>query len=230
MIDRLGEALRLCAAACGLLVASGAWAQAQLPSAEELNRLAPKADLKALRLALTAYQCASRGEPHQLLTVIDYSKPSRDKRLWVFDLKARKLLFEEWVAHGKNSGEDVPTTFSNVPNSYQSSLGLFSTGQTYYGKHGRSLRLEGLEPGINDNSMARAIVMHAAAYADPKVVPSLGRLGRSLGCPAVRPEVARMVVDKLKGGQFLFAWHPRQAWARNAAYFNCKPQQLAGLR
>ena len=220
MIDRLGEALRLCAAACGLLVTSGAWAQAQLPRAEELNRLAPKADLKALRLALTAYQCASRGEPHQLLTVIDYSKPSRDKRLWVFDLKARKLLFEEWVAHGKNSGEDVPTTFSNVPNSYQSSLGLFSTGQTYYGKHGRSLRLEGLEPGINDNSMARAIVMHAAAYADPKVVPSLGRLGRSLGCPAVRPAIAGKLIDTLGQGSYVFAYYPQKDWLNRSLYLS----------
>lgn len=100
-------------------------------------------------------------------------KASRDKRLWVFDLRARKLLFEEWVAHGKNSGADVPTTFSNAPNSYQSSIGLYETGQTYSGKHGRSLRLQGLEPGFNDNSMSRAIVMHAAAYADPKVVPGL---------------------------------------------------------
>jgi hypothetical protein len=87
-----------------------------------------------------------------------------------------------------------------------------------------------LQPGVNDRARERAIVIHGAPYVDPRLAQSQGRIGRSLGCPAVRPEVARMVVDKLKGGQFLFAWHPRQAWARNAAYFNCKPQQLAGLR
>lgn len=142
-------------------------------SAKDLQKLAPQASLPTLELALTAYACASasQGGDNGLLTVIDYSRPSRDKRLWVFDLKARKLLFEEWVTHGKNSGDDLATSFSNRPNSYQSSIGLFQTGQLYTGKHGQSLRLVGLEPGFNDKSEERAIVMHSAAYADPRVVP-----------------------------------------------------------
>lgn len=117
-----------------------------LPSAKDLQKLAPQASLPTLELALTAYACASasQGGDNGLLTVIDYSRPSRDKRLWVFDLKARKLLFEEWVTHGKNSGDDLATSFSNRPNSYQSSIGLFQTGQLYTGKHGQSLRLVGL--------------------------------------------------------------------------------------
>ncbi|MFJ4387201.1 murein L,D-transpeptidase catalytic domain family protein [Pseudomonas sp. NPDC089408] len=222
MFKPLRGAVRLSVATFGLFFLS-AWhsAQAQsLPSAAELQQLAPKASLSTLALALTAYDCASHSDGDKLLTVIDYSKASRDKRLWVFDLRARKLLFEEWVAHGKNSGADVPTAFSNAPNSYQSSIGLYETGQTYSGKHGRSLRLQGLEPGFNDNSMSRAIVMHAAAYADPKVVPGLGRLGRSQGCPAVRPAIAGKLIQTLQRGSYVFAYYPQQDWLKTSRYLN----------
>lgn len=230
-----GGALRRLAGACGLLlITSGFSAQAQpLPSAADLQRLAPTASLTALKLALTAYQCASLSAPGQatsskLLTVIDYSKPSRDKRLWVFDLKQKKLLFEEWVAHGKNSGNDMATSFSNVPNSYQSSIGLYQTGETYSGKHGRSLRLLGLEPGFNDNSQSRAIVMHAAAYADPKVVPGLGRLGRSQGCPAVRPAIAGKLIDTLKTGSYVFAYYPQEKWLNTSRYLGAQTCPATG--
>ncbi|BDM22442.1 murein L,D-transpeptidase catalytic domain family protein [Pseudomonas sp. LRP2-20] len=229
MFEPLRGAVRLSVASFGLFFL-GAWqiAQAQpLPSAAELQQLAPNASLSTLALALTAYACASHSEADKLLTVIDYSKASRDKRLWVFDLRARKLLFEEWVAHGKNSGADVPTTFSNAPNSYQSSLGLYETGQIYSGKHGRSLRLQGLEPGFNDNSMSRAIVMHAAAYADPKVVPGLGRLGRSQGCPAVRPAIAGKLIDTLQRGSYVFAYYPQQDWLKTSRYLNAQSCPLA---
>lgn len=218
-----GSALRRCAGLCGLLVLTSLPANAQtLPSATDLQRLAPSASLTALKLALTAYQCASQTDPNKLLTVIDYSKPSREKRLWVFDLAHNKLLFEEWVAHGKNSGADLATSFSNVPNSYQSSIGLYQTGVTYSGKHGRSLRLVGLEPGFNDNSQSRAIVMHAAAYADPKVVPGLGRLGRSQGCPAVRPAIAGKLIDTLKTGSYVFAYYPQKKWLDTSRYLGAQ--------
>ncbi|TDF83273.1 murein L,D-transpeptidase catalytic domain family protein [Pseudomonas sp. H9] len=224
MFENLTKAMRLSAAGFGLFFLS-AWhtAEAQtLPTAAELQRLAPSASLSTLGLALTAYECASHSNANKLLTVIDYSKASRDKRLWVFDLNARKLLFEEWVAHGKNSGADVPTAFSNTPNSFKSSIGLYQTGQTYSGKHGRSLRLEGLEPGFNDNSMSRAIVMHAAAYADPKVVPGLGRLGRSQGCPAVRPAIAGKLIDTLKRGSYVFAYYPQQDWLKKSRFLSAQ--------
>ncbi|WP_253454034.1 murein L,D-transpeptidase catalytic domain family protein [Pseudomonas nitroreducens] len=209
--------------ASAALFAIGSWqavSAAALPSAEELHRLAPATNTETLRLALSALQCASTqlGGQNRLLTVIDYSKPSRDKRLWVFDLKQRKLLFEEWVAHGKKSGDDMATSFSNRPESFQSSIGLYQTGQTYNGKHGRSLRLLGLEPGFNDNSEERAIVMHAAAYADPKVVPGLGRLGRSLGCPAVRPQVAQKLIDTVKNGSYVFAYYPQQRYLKTSQF------------
>ncbi len=224
LFEPLWGAMRLSAASIGLFFL-GAWhtAHAQtLPSAADLQQLAPNASLSALTLALTAYECASQSDGDKLLTVIDYSKASRDKRLWVFDLQARKLLFEEWVAHGKNSGADVPTAFSNTPNSYQSSIGLYETGQIYSGKHGRSLRLQGLEPGFNDNSMSRAIVMHAAAYADPKVVPGLGRLGRSQGCPAVRPAIAGKLIDTLRRGSYVFAYYPQQDWLKKSQFLNAQ--------
>jgi len=230
MFNPLRGAIRLCAASLTGLFFLSAWhtAHAQpLPSAAELQRLAPTASLSTLSLALTAYRCASHNDAGKLLTVIDYSKASRDKRLWVFDLNARKLLFEEWVAHGKNSGADVPTAFSNTPNSYQSSIGLYETGQTYSGKHGRSLRLQGLEPGFNDNSMSRAIVMHAAAYADPKVVPGLGRLGRSQGCPAVRPAIAGKLIDTLQRGSYVFAYYPQQDWLKKSRYLSAQSCHLA---
>lgn len=219
-----GRTIHRCVGVFGLLaLTSGFAAQAQtLPSATDLQRLAPSASLTALKLALTAYHCASQTEPDKLLTVIDYSKPSREKRLWVFDLKRNTLLFEEWVTHGKNSGADVATSFSNVPNSYQSSIGLYQTGVTYSGKHGRSLRLVGLEPGFNDNSQSRAIVMHAAAYADPKVVPGLGRLGRSQGCPAVRPAIAGKLIDTLKTGSYVFAYYPQKKWLDTSRYLGAQ--------
>ncbi|UVE18737.1 murein L,D-transpeptidase catalytic domain family protein [Pseudomonas sp. LS44] len=229
MFDRLGGALRLSAGSLAIFLAGAlqhTYAQS-LPSAAELQRLAPDASLSTLRLALTAYQCASQNQTEKLLTVIDYSKPSRDKRLWVFDLRTKKLLFEEWVAHGKNSGADVPTSFSNVPNSYQSSIGLFHTGQTYSGKHGRSLRLQGLEPGFNDNSMSRAIVMHSAAYADPKVVPGLGRLGRSQGCPAVRPAIAGKLINTLQQGSYVFAYYPQKDWLKKSRFLTAQSCPLS---
>ncbi|EOE8064444.1 murein L,D-transpeptidase catalytic domain family protein [Pseudomonas aeruginosa] len=211
-------------------LASGPVFAMPLPSAKDLQKLAPQASLPTLELALTAYACASasQGGDNGLLTVIDYSRPSRDKRLWVFDLKARKLLFEEWVTHGKNSGDDLATSFSNRPNSYQSSIGLFQTGQLYTGKHGQSLRLVGLEPGFNDKSEERAIVMHSAAYADPRVVPGLGRLGRSQGCPAVRPAVAARLINTLKRGSYVFAYYPQPKWLETSRFL--APQSCAVAR
>lgn len=202
---RVSSVWRSVAAACALVAPL---AHAALPSADELLRLAPDASPQAIRLALSAAGCAesSLDERQDYLTVIDFSRPSREKRLWVFDLRQPRLVFEEWVTHGKNSGGDLASTFSNRPNSYQTSLGLFRTGATYRGKHGTSLRLEGLEPGINHNSEARGIVIHSAAYADPGVVPSLGRLGRSEGCPAVRPAVAPELIRTLSRGSYVFAY------------------------
>lgn len=167
-----------------------------------------------LRLAKRAYGCGkSRAyfdEP--LLTVIDYSLPSTARRLWVLDLASGEVLFHELVAHGRGSGGNFAVAFSNVEGSKQSSLGLFRTGETYEGRHGYSLRLVGLEPGVNDRAAARAIVIHGADYVTPKFAVQNGRLGRSWGCPALDPRVSRQVIDTIKGGTAVFAYYPDDAW------------------
>ncbi|UUY09733.1 murein L,D-transpeptidase catalytic domain family protein [Pseudomonas sp. J452] len=198
---------------------------------KDLARVAPGLNQQALRHAVAAMQCAVNhgAEAASRLAVIDYSQPSTARRLWIFDLQRKRLLLSDYVAHGRRSGENFAQSFSNREGSYQSSLGLFRTAESYRGKHGYSLRMDGLEPGLNDLARERAIVIHGASYVDPRLVRSQGRIGRSLGCPAVRPQVARMVVDKLKGGQFLFAWHSDRRWLRNSAYLDCKPQRVASI-
>lgn len=189
-----------------------------------LARLAPEADVEVVRLAVEAHQCAaSRGDAADArrLAVIDYSRPSTEPRLWVFDVVREVLLYSEVVAHGRNTGGNHASRFSNDDGSYQSSLGLFRTAETYVGGNGYSLRMDGLEPGINDRARDRAIVMHGAWYVDPVAAARQGRLGRSLGCPALRPQVARGLIDSIKDGQLLFAYYPDQKWLQQSRYFGC---------
>ena len=164
----------------------------------------------ALHAALTSWESLhAKGEaPRPLLAVIDYALPSTAKRLWVFDLTAQKLLFHDLVAHGRNSGGDVAEWFSNEDGSYMSSLGAFVTGEAYEGHNGYSMRLRGADPAVNDRAEARAIVLHGAPYVDEGVAATLGRLGRSLGCPAVRPAIAHELIDQIKDGGVIYAWHP----------------------
>ena len=165
---------------------------------------------EALRAALSAWDTLyCRGElSRPLLTVIDYGLPSTTKRMWVFDLASSQLLFHELVAHGRNSGEDLTQSFSNEEGSLMTSLGAFVTGTTYMGKNGYSLRLRGMELGVNDRAEARTIVVHGAPYVGEEVAHKLGRLGRSHGCPAIRPAIARTLIDEVKDHTLLYAWHP----------------------
>jgi hypothetical protein len=223
-LRRLGLSL---AALCLLVSPLLAAASAPQPLFDGLSRAAPGLDRQVLEQALAAMQCALKhgAEPAQRLAVIDYAQPSTARRLWIFDLQQQRLLLSDLVAHGRHSGENFATRFSNTQDSYQSSLGLFRAAESYSGKHGYSLRMDGLEAGVNDRARERAIVIHAASYVDPRLAKTQGRIGRSLGCPAVRPEVARMVVDQLKGGQFIFAWYPDQHWLQSSAYLNCPPRK-----
>ena len=189
-----------------------------------LQRLAPDADPGVLALALEARACAARSgnaAESSRLAVIDYTLPSTQKRLWVFDLEREVLLYTEHVAHGRGSGENFATAFSNRDESHQTSLGLFSTADTYVGGNGYSLRMNGLEAGVNDNARERLIVMHGAPYVDPAQARRQGRLGRSFGCPALRPQVAREVIDTLKHGQLLFAYADEAEWLSGSRYFGC---------
>lgn len=198
-----------------------------------LLRQAPALDPRVLALALEAHDRAqARGllRDPRTLTVIDYSRSSIEERFWVFDLKSRRLLFEELVAHGKNSGEMFATRFSNVEASLQTSLGLFVTRDVYYGKHGESLRLEGLEPGVNDRARARAIVIHGADYVSPTAVTALGFLGRSWGCPALGPQVAPRVIERIQGGSAVFAFYPDSDWLAKSRFLSgVSPMRLAEL-
>jgi len=172
-------------------------------------------------LALSAASCALKsGDVPDLttLTIIDYSKPSTEKRLWVYDLVSKRLVYEELVAHGQGTGANMATNFSNLPDSHQSSLGLFRTMDTYVGKNGYSLRLDGLDNGFNDRALDRAIVMHGAPYVNDASVKTLGRLGRSWGCPALREGIARQVIDLVKGGNLVFAYYPDQRWLNASKY------------
>jgi len=189
-----------------------------------LQQLAPDADPGVLALALQARACALRSgdaSAEAKLAVIDYSKPSTQKRLWVFDVANNQLLFREHVTHGQGSGENMATRFSNVEGSYQTSLGLYRTAETYIGGNGYSLRMDGLEPGFNDQARPRAIVMHGAWYANPDLIRTQGRLGRSQGCPALREGVARVVIDAMRQQQLLFAYADDAAWLQRGRSFAC---------
>lgn len=187
--------------------------------ARTLESLAPGANPQVLQLAATALACAA-GQVHRL-AVIDYSLPSTRPRLWVFDLARGRLLFEELVSHGRGSGDVQAHAFSNVPESHQSSLGLFRTLNSYRGRNGYSLRLEGLEPGVNDRAFARAIVLHGADYVSPSFIARTGRLGRSHGCPAVRPAVTGPLIDSIKDAQYLFVYYPDAHWLQTSSFLNC---------
>ncbi len=141
-----------------------------------------------------------------ILTLIDFTKPSTEQRLCVIDLEEQQTLFKSHVSHGRNSGGNYAVSFSNQPQSFKSSLGFFRTGDTYYGKNGYSLILEGLEKGKNDKAKERAIVMHGAKYADPAVIKKQGRLGRSLGCPALPPAVSQEIINTIKQGTLLYIY------------------------
>lgn len=199
---------------------------------QALLALAPDADPGVLALALEARSCAVRNgevEADARLAVIDYSQPSTTKRLWVFDLTRDRLLHREYVTHGSGSGDNLARHFSNIDGSYQTSLGLYRTAETYVGKNGYSLRMDGLDPGFNDNARQRAIVMHGAWYANPELIRSQGRLGRSQGCPALRQQVAQVVINELKQRNLVFAYADDAAWLRNGRSFACDGRSAAQI-
>ncbi len=198
-----------------------------------LLRQAPGLRAEVLRLALDAAQTAGeRGLVHRrdVITVIDYSLPSTQPRLFVFDLVARKLLFRELVAHGKNSGDNRTSFFSNSPGSLATSLGLFVTEDTYMGGNGYSLRLNGLEEGVNDMARDRAIVMHGASYVSRAAITALGRLGRSWGCPAVSNKVAKKIINTVRGGSAVFAYYPEKSWLAKSQFFRRKADAVVASK
>ncbi|WP_432222306.1 murein L,D-transpeptidase catalytic domain family protein [Flavobacterium sp. TMP13] len=146
-----------------------------------------------------------------ILTLIDFSKSANEKRLWVIDLSTNTILYHSLVSHGRNTGEEFATSFSNVDSSNKSSLGFYKTGEVYQGKHGMSLRLDGLERGVNDNARSRAIVMHGANYVSNSFIRNNSRLGRSLGCPAIPEELKQEIIETIKNKSCLYIYHPSRS-------------------
>lgn len=155
-----------------------------------------------------------------VISIVDFSRPSSQKRLFVLDLKNYKVLFNTYVAHGQGSGEAMARSFSNVPESYQSSLGFYQTEDTYMGKNGYSMHLEGLERGINDKAEERAIVMHGAPYVSENFIHTKGFLGRSWGCPAVPEQLNRPIIDKIKNGSCLFIFSENRNYLNRSRILN----------
>ncbi|RYY59884.1 MAG: murein L,D-transpeptidase catalytic domain family protein [Chitinophagaceae bacterium] len=141
-----------------------------------------------------------------IVTICDFTRPSSEKRLYIIDLRNYRVLFNTWVAHGRNSGKEIAESFSNSMSSYKSSLGFYRTGETYIGGNGLSLKLHGLEKGINDKALERAIVLHGADYVSPSFLQSNGFMGRSYGCPAVSNREVKPIINTIKGGSCLFIY------------------------
>lgn len=153
-----------------------------------------------------------------ILTIIDFSKSSTEKRLFIIDLKKQEIIHESLVAHGKNSGWDIPESFSNVINSKKSSLGFFLTAETYTGKHGLSLKLDGLEKDINDNARKRCIVIHSANYVSDQFIDKVGRLGRSFGCPTLPSENYNKIIDLIKNKSLIFIYSNQKEYFSKSKY------------
>lgn len=179
--------------------------------------------LNLLQTAMAGYEILVEDKSiirPEVITIIDFSLQSDRERLWVLDLKQGKVLFHCLVSHGRNSGELKAENFSNIPGSYESSPGFYVTGETYIGKHGLSLILDGLESGINDKARARAIVIHGADYVSADFIRNNGRLGRSLGCPAVPVELSEDIIKTIKGGSCLFIYAPQPSYTSNSPIIN----------
>ena len=203
----------------GLLSTVGACSVTTKPCGFDVKTLGDL-DPAILQLALKAQNkshAQGQVKNKDVLTIIDYSKPSHQKRLWVLDLKTKKVLHHTYVAHGQRSGVRTPEQFSNRAGSHQSSVGVFVTGEPYQGKHGLSLRLHGLERDFNDNAYHRAIVMHGAHYVTEQHARK-GYLGRSHGCPAVPHGLVRPIVQNIKEGTLFFVYYPDKAWLKKSSF------------
>ena len=172
--------------------------------------------------AITGYNKLEKEEKikNKLLTIVDFSLPSTEKRMWILDMENNNILYHTFVSHGQNTGGNMATKFSNTPNSLQSSLGFYVTAETYYGKNGLSLFIDGMESEFNSKARERYVVIHGADYAKEDSIKRLGRLGRSYGCPAVPSEIAIDLINKIKGGSALFIYHPSQDYIAKSTYLN----------
>ena len=187
-------------------------------------------NLGELGLSREAYDYAMKGhnylaangalQNNDIISIIDFSLPSWQKRLFIVDLKNNKLLFHTYVSHGRGSGGAMATEFSNEAESHKSSLGFYITSDTYMGKHGLSMRLLGQDKGFNDNASNRDVVMHSASYVSEAAIKMQGCIGRSHGCPAVPEELNKPIIEKIKNGTCLFLYSPNKQYAANSTVIN----------
>jgi len=193
---------------------------------EKLSSVFAELQLSKLGLSERVFNCAVSGWKKlaigdkiqsNIITICDFSQSANAKRLYIIDLEEKKLLFNSLVAHGRNTGEEFAQSFSNEPSSYKSSLGFYVTQSVYQGKHGFSLKLEGVEKGINHNALERAIVMHGADYVSDNFIAENGRLGRSLGCPSVPVELATPIIETIKDGSCLFIYYPDKKYLNSSS-------------
>ena len=202
-----------------------------VPAMEENPDLYAALNLSAMGLKKEVFQLALKGyykletlgkfQNNYILTIIDFSQSSKNKRFYVIDLLHKALLFNTYVAHGKNTGGEYADHFSNVSGSCQSSLGFYITKEEITGKSvGLSLILDGLEKGFNDNAMKREIIIHGADYATEKFIRKNGRLGRSFGCPSLPPDLVKPVVETIKEGSCLFIYYKDDRYIRGSAFVN----------
>ncbi len=198
--------------------------------AEAVHKMYDSLNLNAFGLSQAAFNYAIKGfenlkEDGKLLndhviSIVDFTKPSSEKRLFVLDIKSYKILFNTYVAHGQGSGQAMATSFSNVPESLQSSLGFYKTSSTYYGKNGFSLKLHGFEHGINDKAEKRSIVLHGAPYVSEDFINSQGYIGRSWGCPAVPEKLNGPIIEKIKNGSCLFIYSENDQYIHHSKILN----------
>ena len=190
---------------------------------QELEGAATKPKKEVFDLAIKGHQKLIEDNlltNKNILSIIDMSLPSTKKRFWTINIGERRIISHSLVAHGKNTGDNTATPFSNRSGSHQTSLGFYATGQTYYGKHGYSLYLDGLEKGINNLARERSIVIHGASYVSAEFINKYGRLGRSFGCPALPKEESKAIIDLIKDGSCLFIYFPKEAYFEQSIFFN----------
>lgn len=191
----------------------------------KINTLSKKLSINeyALKIAINGYnQLKKLGKLNneKYLTITDFSKPSNEMRLFIIDMEKEETIFKTFVAHGKNSGLLFAKIFSNIKASNKSSLGFYITGNSYKGKNGESLQLNGIENGINDHASARAIVLHGAQYVSDKIVKKQGYLGRSLGCPAVPIGEVKKIIQLIKGASCLFVYAPDKKYLKASKFIS----------
>lgn len=218
----MGKVLRCLCLVALLTTQTAAQANPVSSLVTELAAKAPHLNPQVLKLALIAYyNAAKQGYSHSpILTVVDYSQPSFEKRMWVFDLQSNQLLFNTYVAQGKGTGLVEAQHFSNQAGSRASSIGLYQTGDVYYGHDGYSLHLYGLDQGFNNNAYKRDIVVHGAAYVSPDFVKSHLRAGLSWGCLAVSERIVKPLINTIKGGTLIFAYYPESQWLQSSQFLH----------